>query len=563
MQREQPGMPPPLGRGGQQQRGGGQEAPGRGRGKPKPTKEVQLWDAIVAAAAKQQRRSQHQQHHQQHTRPKLLRPGERPASAPARQQPLKPTTATSPGDAQPSPPSPPAAAAAAPVAVASPAPPKSGKAATAVTTTTATTATTATTRSKGAGGAPRKAKHHHHPQQQQQRQQNTNWASNQRHIAFRGKERETPKPTKPSKLKRVILLERAKADALLQPPPPPTPAQPGTPPPGDEAEAEGQEQEQEDIHATHEAHGRDEPCFPVPGLPSQIDHHHGDGDEAAAGEKTREAYGDAGARGGGGGGSFTDTEVAPLAPPAAAPAEIDHYDYDSPPPSPPPGAAEVQSIDATYCKQVISVELNQVMRQLLQELTRFQERARTKNPDKARSNKKRYVCGLREVLRSVERRKARCVVVTPNIERISSPEGGLFEAVEAIVRTSQQHRIIVIFAMTRTSLGKAISKRLKIAALAILDPSGAEEYYKQALALAHKGRLDYRRMHKRKSQQHQQQQHQQQHQQHNIPKPLPPPSGQPSKAGQPQPPLEEVLPQLIQQVINERLRTELLIDDAT
>jgi hypothetical protein len=63
-------------------------------------------------------------------------------------------------------------------------------------------------------------------------------------------------------------------------------------------------------------------------------------------------------------------------------------------------------------------------------------------------------------------------------------------------------------------------------------------------------------MHKRKSQQ-------QQHQQHNIPKPLPPPSGQPSKAGQPQPPLEEVLPQLIQQVIDERLRTELLVDDAT
>ncbi len=32
------------------------------------------------------------------------------------------------------------------------------------------------------------------------------------------------------------------------------------------------------------------------------------------------------------------------------------------------------------------MELNQVMRQLLQELTRFQERARTKNPDKVRPN---------------------------------------------------------------------------------------------------------------------------------------------------------------------------------
>jgi hypothetical protein len=88
--------------------------------------------------------------------------------------------------------------------------------------------------------------------------------------------------------------------------------------------------------------------------------------------------------------------------------------------------------------------------------------------------------------------------------------------------------------------------------------AGAEEYYKQALALAHKGRLDYRRMRKRKSQHPLQQQ-----QQHNVPKPLPPPSGQPSKAGQPQPPLEVVLPQLIQQVIDERLRTEPLVDDAT
>jgi ribosomal protein L30E len=82
----------------------------------------------------------------------------------------------------------------------------------------------------------------------------------------------------------------------------------------------------------------------------------------------------------------------------------------------------------------------------------------------------------------VERKKAKCVIVTPNIERISSPEGGLFEAVEAIVRTSQQNRITVIFAMTRTSLGKAISKRLKVAALAILDPSGTDLHHTQAFS---------------------------------------------------------------------------------
>jgi ribosomal protein L30E len=187
--------------------------------------------------------------------------------------------------------------------------------------------------------------------------------------------------------------------------------------------------------------------------------------------------------------------------------------------------------------------------------------------------KKRYVCGLREVLRSVERKKAKCVIVTPNIERISSPEGGLFEAVESIVRTSQQNRITVIFAMTRTSLGKAISKRLKVAALAILDPSGtqtstarremcprvfadvvlvayagAEDHYKQALTLAHKGRGEYRRMHKRRSQQH-------------LPtRPLAQPasvSPNGHRNHQQQQDLAEQLPGLILRAIEERARTEL------
>jgi ribosomal protein L30E len=173
----------------------------------------------------------------------------------------------------------------------------------------------------------------------------------------------------------------------------------------------------------------------------------------------------------------------------------------------------------------------------------------------------------------VERKKAKCVVVTPNIERISSPEGGLFEAVEAIVRKSQQNRIIVIFAMTRTSLGKAIAKRLKVAALAILDPSGvcserglfslgwlvvgltsfcrapiiagAEEHYKQALSLAHKGRLDYRRMQKRKSAQEHAHEPGQQPLHESARQQQPPP-----------PPLGEVLSELIQGAIEERTRME-------
>ena len=54
-----------------------------------------------------------------------------------------------------------------------------------------------------------------------------------------------------------------------------------------------------------------------------------------------------------------------------------------------------------------------------------QERAHLKDPVKS-AMRKRYVCGMREVLRSLKTNKARALVVAHNIEKIeaiSCPEG--------------------------------------------------------------------------------------------------------------------------------------------
>lgn len=59
---------------------------------------------------------------------------------------------------------------------------------------------------------------------------------------------------------------------------------------------------------------------------------------------------------------------------------------------------------------------------VLSELQRLQERAHLKDPVKA-AMRKRYVCGLREVLRSLKTNKAKALVVAHNIERIEAEAG--------------------------------------------------------------------------------------------------------------------------------------------
>lgn len=56
---------------------------------------------------------------------------------------------------------------------------------------------------------------------------------------------------------------------------------------------------------------------------------------------------------------------------------------------------------------------------LLQELVRFQERVYQKDPTKAKS-KRRLVMGLREVTKHMKLHKIKCVIISPNCEKIQA-----------------------------------------------------------------------------------------------------------------------------------------------
>lgn len=76
-------------------------------------------------------------------------------------------------------------------------------------------------------------------------------------------------------------------------------------------------------------------------------------------------------------------------------------------------------VSPRYCNQVLSKEIDESVTLLLQELVRFQERVYQKDPTKAKS-KRRLVMGLREVTKHMKLHKIKCVIISPNCEKIQA-----------------------------------------------------------------------------------------------------------------------------------------------
>jgi selenocysteine insertion sequence-binding protein 2 len=77
----------------------------------------------------------------------------------------------------------------------------------------------------------------------------------------------------------------------------------------------------------------------------------------------------------------------------------------------------------SYCNHLVKDEINTCAEHFLADLARFQDRMYLKDPIKAKA-KRRYVCGLREVLKHLKLRKLKCIILPPNLDRIQS-EGWL------------------------------------------------------------------------------------------------------------------------------------------
>ncbi|XP_075064075.1 selenocysteine insertion sequence-binding protein 2-like [Mixophyes fleayi] len=145
-----------------------------------------------------------------------------------------------------------------------------------------------------------------------------------------------------------------------------------------------------------------------------------------------------------------------------------------------------------YCNQVLSKEIDECVTVLLQELVSFQERVYQKDPMKAKS-KRRLVMGLREVTKHMKLNKIKCVIISPNCEKIQS-KGGLDEALYNVIAMAREQEIPFVFALGRKALGRCVNKLVPVSVVGIFSYSGAEGLFNNLVSLTEEARKAYKDM---------------------------------------------------------------------
>ncbi|XP_077174333.1 selenocysteine insertion sequence-binding protein 2-like isoform X2 [Paroedura picta] len=145
-----------------------------------------------------------------------------------------------------------------------------------------------------------------------------------------------------------------------------------------------------------------------------------------------------------------------------------------------------------YCNQVLSKEIDECVTLLLQELVSFQERIYQKDPMRAKA-KRRLVMGLREVTKHMKLNKIKCVIISPNCEKIQS-KGGLDEALYNVIAMAREQEIPFVFALGRKALGRCVNKLVPVSVVGIFNYAGAESLFNKLVSLTEEARQAYRDM---------------------------------------------------------------------
>lgn len=142
-----------------------------------------------------------------------------------------------------------------------------------------------------------------------------------------------------------------------------------------------------------------------------------------------------------------------------------------------------------YCDHMLTKEINDLTYQLLITLQRFQDRVYHENPTKFKQ-RRRFVLGLREVLKHTKLKKIKAIIVAPNLERISS-EGGLDDYLRSILLLCDEYELPKIFALNRHGLGKILKKKAPVSIVGIFSYDGAQDTFKELLHHVEEARKIY------------------------------------------------------------------------
>lgn len=144
-----------------------------------------------------------------------------------------------------------------------------------------------------------------------------------------------------------------------------------------------------------------------------------------------------------------------------------------------------------YVDQVLSLDTDVSVINLVFSLRKQYARQKIEKPGK--KVHKNYVFGIKEVLKHIEAKNIKLLVVTPNIEKIEC-EGGLDSFLTRIFTMCRAQKVPVVFALSMSKLGLvAKSKGTKVALLGVLKYQGSEELFREVVKLAEEGREEFYR----------------------------------------------------------------------
>merc|ERR1719265_990022 len=140
-----------------------------------------------------------------------------------------------------------------------------------------------------------------------------------------------------------------------------------------------------------------------------------------------------------------------------------------------------------YVMQELDPELDHEVAKLLLNSQRLTNRHKTF----AQSPPVRYlVTGLKEVGRAARYGKVKCIVIAPDIEDVTA-NGGVDTRLHEILRTAYVQDIPVIFALSRSRMGFALGKTLKMSVLGLLETKGIQDQFDRTVSLAFEKRQSW------------------------------------------------------------------------
>ncbi|CAG0883036.1 unnamed protein product [Cyprideis torosa] len=139
-----------------------------------------------------------------------------------------------------------------------------------------------------------------------------------------------------------------------------------------------------------------------------------------------------------------------------------------------------------YCDHFLHSEIDSLVDSVVRDLIRFQDRLHAKDPIKAHA-KRRWLCGLKEVLKMAQLKRLKAVIIAPDLEILAE----LNKTVAAILDEVSPQGTPVIYAMNRRQLGYLSLKKRPVSCIGILDYGGAEVDFKKLLARVEEEREKY------------------------------------------------------------------------